>query len=362
MTIGTELEFQIIDPNSFELISRSKDIIRNIKDRHYSKHITPEITQSMIEINTSIHSSVNEMYDELVDLQQYLLLQAKKLEITFCGGGTHPFSKWKMEKIFPTNRYKKISHEYRYLSKLSTVFGQHVHIGCKNGDDAIYLTHALSRYVPQFIAICASSPFYQGVDTGFFSSRTTDFNAFPLSGVIPYFLDWKEFSKYFYMMENLNIVTSMKDFYWDIRPKPEFGTVEIRVCDAPLTIFKSVMIVAYIQALSFYLLNTRPVKIIPDLYYFYNVNHFQACRYGYAGKIIDPHTKEKKSISEDIIATIKKIKKTANELNTTDYLSKILEDVINKKNDTILLRNIHKKFNSLPKLVEQQCQLWTTSI
>src|SRR5262249_27038602 len=153
------------------------------------------------------------------------------------------------------------SKKYTYLSKRSTVFGQHIHIGCKSGEDAIYLTHALSRYVPQFIAICASSPFYQGVDTGYASSRSTVFNAFPLSGVMPYLITWNEFSEYYYKMRNYGIIGSMKDFYWDIRPKPEFGTVEIRVCDTPLTIRTAAIITAYIQALSLYLLEEKPIQI-----------------------------------------------------------------------------------------------------
>ncbi len=238
-SIGVELEFQLIDPHSYGLISRAKDLIRNIEASPYQIRIKPEITQSMIEINSSIHHSPQTMLEEFSELQSYLLEQANELSIAICGGGTHPFQRWSTQKIFPTKRYKKVSNKYRYLSKQATVFGQHIHVGCGNAEDALYITHALARYVPQFIAIMASSPFYQGAYTGFCSSRSTLFNSFPLSGVIPYLINWNEFSDYFYKMRNLGIISSMKDFYWDIRPKPEFGTVEIRVCDTPLTIKKS---------------------------------------------------------------------------------------------------------------------------
>lgn len=360
-SIGTELEFQIINPTSFSLISRAKDLIRNIRESTYKTRIKPEITQSMIEINSSIHISPLEMLPELLSLQAFLSQQGRELNMAFCGGGTHPFQKWTMQKIFPTERYKKLSRKYKFLSKRSTVFGQHVHVGCKSAEEALYLTHALARYVPQLIAISASSPFYQGIDTGYDSSRSTVFNAFPLSGVIPYLINWNEFSDYFYMMRNYGIISTMKDFYWDIRPKPEFGTVEIRVCDTPLTIKKAVMVVAYIQALSLFLLEEKPIVITRDLYYLYNYNRFQASRYGFFGKLIDAYTSQSVLIADDIIDTIKKIERAANQLNTMPYISQLMEDVINKKNDATLLRQIHKQVNSLPKVVEEQCKMWASN-
>ncbi|VVC74837.1 Putative glutamate--cysteine ligase 2 [Aquicella siphonis] len=357
-TIGIELELQIINPKTCALVSRSKDLIRNIKQSDFKTWIKPEITQSMIEINSSIHHSPKEMLEELSEIQKFLIAQANAIHVAFCGGGTHPFQKWTMQKIFPTWRYKKLSKKYRYLSKRATVFGQHIHVGCSNADDALYLTHALTRYVSQFIALSASSPFYQGIDTGFFSSRSTIFNAFPLSGVMPYLTAWSEFSDYFYKMKNLKIIGSMKDFYWDIRPKPEFGTVEIRVCDTPLTIKKAVIITAYIQALSLYLLTEKPLAISPDLYFLYSYNRFQASRYGLDGEFINPYTLQECSILEDILDTIKKIQRYANQLNNMGYISLLMEDVINKTSDAGLERQLYKQFNSLPQVVAEQCKIW----
>ncbi len=357
-SIGMELEIQIINPHTHALISRSKDLIRIINESAFNQRIKPEITQSMIEINSSIHTSPVDMMNELYEIQTFLMHQGENLNISFCGGGTHPFQKWAMQKIFPTMRYKKLSRQYRFLSKRATVFGQHIHVGCANSQDAIYLTHALARYVPHFIAISASSPFYQGVDTGYFSSRSTIFNAFPLSGVIPYLISWSDFSEYFYKMKNLGIVESMKDFYWDIRPKPEFGTVEIRVCDTPLTIKKAILITAYIQALSLYLVHEKPLSISHDLYFLYGYNRFQASRYGFGGSIIDPECMQACSIGDDIVSTLKKIERYANQLNNMGMISQLLDYVINKKNDAAILRQLFKQTGSLPKVVSEQCTLW----
>ncbi|BCA96006.1 putative glutamate--cysteine ligase 2 [Legionella antarctica] len=358
-SIGVELELQLVDPHSFALISRSKDLIRSIKPNKEQLRIKPEITQSMIEINSSIHHSPQAMLKELNEIKIYLLQKANNLDLAICGGGTHPFQTWSLQKIFPTMRYKEISRKFTYLSKIATVFGQHIHIGCGNAENAIYLTHAISRYVPQLIAIAASSPFYQGVDTHFYTSRATVFNAFPLSGSIPYLTDWNEFSDYFYKMRRLGIVTSMKDFYWDIRPKPEFGTVEIRVCDTPLTIRKAVLISAYIQSLALYLLEERPTQVNHDLYYLYNQNRFEACRYGFEGNFIDPFTLKSCSISEDILCTIKIIEKYSHQLGNTDYISQLLDNVTHGINDATILRGIFKQVDSLPKVVAKQCEAWS---
>ena len=107
----------------------------------------------------------------------------------------------------------------------------------------------MSEHVPAFVALSAASPFYQDQDTRFASSRLTAINAFPLSGTIPLVTSWAEFNRYYDRMFDLGIVASMKDFYWDIRPKPEFGTIELRVCDTPLTIEKAAALAAYAQTL-----------------------------------------------------------------------------------------------------------------
>ncbi|QDP73009.1 glutamate--cysteine ligase [Legionella israelensis] len=357
-SIGVELEFQIIDTNSYILASRAKDLIRALKETHYQKLIKPEITQSMIEINSSIHDSPMTLLKELFELQAILLAIAAGAKVNFCGGGTHPFQKWTMQKIFPTQRYKKISHTFRYLAKRATVFGQHIHIGCANGDDAIYLTHAFARYVPQFIALSASSPFYQGIDTGFFSSRSNVFNAFPLGGRIPALKDWQEFSSYFYKMRDWGVIDSMKDVYWDVRPKPELGTVEIRVFDTPLMLRKTALIVAYVQALALYLLEEKSIPWSSDLYYLYNYNRFQASRYGFEGEFVNPFISQRILIADDILATIKKIEKYARQIGSSEYIAELKNLVMNNKSDAIRLRDQFNHLGSFPKVVAEQCQWW----
>ena len=172
------------------------------------------------------------------------------------------------------------------------MFGQHIHVGCPSGDDAVYLAHLLTRYIPHFIALSASSPYYQGEDTSFETSRLHAVTAFPLSGHMPFVRDWAEFNGYFDEMKRYGIVESMKDFYWDIRPKPEYGTIEIRVCDTPLTV-RARRAARRLRA------DARRVPPAPSgrasrratIYLVNGYNRFEACRFGFRGEMVDPYAR-----------------------------------------------------------------------
>lgn len=358
-TIGTELELQIIDAHTFNLASYAKELIREAQCHSLNAQIKPEITQGMIEINTSVHQSVHNLYEELLEIQSFLLQKTVNQCIYFCGGGCHPFQEWHEQDIFPTPRYRKIVQHYRFFCKRATLFGQHVHVGCENGDDAIYLTHAFARYVPQLIALSASSPFYRGMKTGMCSSRAALFAGFPMCGVIPYLQNYQEFSDYFIKMQKWGMIESMKDLYWDVRPKPEFGTVEIRVLDTPLTLRKAAVITAYIQSLAAYLLEERPFKLSQEVYYLYEYNRYEAIRYGFDGEIIMSETAQKISIASDIMNTLKKIMPYARRNGVDEYINEILQqNVYTKRNDASVLDDIRLDVGSLSEVVAEQCMRW----
>src|SRR3990172_8852941 len=280
LTLGVELELQLLSTNTYDLVESAEDLLRIVGRRDHPGEIKPEMTRSMIEISTSVQSGYQSLLGELRDMRGALLEAARFLNIAVAGGGTHPFQHWGERKIFDSPRFKHLSELYGYLAKQFTIFGQHVHIGCPSGDEALYLLHAMSRYVPHFIALSAASPYYQGVDTAFDTSRLNSVFAFPLSGRAPFVRRWQEFQTYFTRMRGFGIVESMKDFYWDIRPKPEYGTIEIRVCDTPVTVERAAALAAYAQALARYLLVERPHPLGEDVYHVYSYNRFQACRFG----------------------------------------------------------------------------------
>lgn len=344
LTFGVELELQLVSLSDFNLTAASPDLMHLLTRKPFPGNVTPEITESMIEINSSVHTAYAPLLAELVEIRDTLVAASDVLNIGIAGGGTHPFQHWSDQRISAKPRYEYLSQLYGYLAKQFTVFGQHVHIGCANGDDALYLLHALNRYLPHFIALSASSPYVQGHDSLFESARLNSVFAFPMSGRAPFTLTWQEFTDvYFAKMERTNIIKSMKDFYWDLRPKPEYGTIELRVCDTPLTVERAAALAGYLQALCRHLLERKEEAPAEDDYLVYNYNRFQACRFGLEGSITHPKTYENVPMREDILATLEKMLPHAEALGSVDALRHLAAAVHDGSDAAILRRHVERE-------------------
>ncbi|KTC93385.1 YbdK family carboxylate-amine ligase [Legionella cincinnatiensis] len=351
LTMGVELELQLVSLSDYDLTDSSPDLLELLNRQPFPGAFTPEITESMIEVSTHIHSDYEELLNQLLAIRDALILAGDKLNIGICGGGTHPFQLWSERKIYNKLRFLEVSKLYGYLSKQFTIFGLHIHIGCTSGKEALFLLHSLNRYIPHFIALSASSPFVQGKDTLFNSARLNSVFAFPLSGRAPFVLDWEQFNQYFAKMELTGIVHSMKDFYWDIRPKPEFGTIELRVCDTPLTVNTAAALASYLQSLCAYLLERLEPLPAEDDYLVYNYNRFQACRFGLEGTIIHPKTYEPILLREDILTTIRLIHSHAEQLNCIDALDHI-NKITHQGSDATFLRQKFIEQTSAESIVD----------
>lgn len=358
LSMGVELELQLVSTHDYDLVASAEDLLRMMARGEVPGEVKPEMTCSMIEVSTGICNDHATTLEQLEALRSALTDAARKLNIGICGGGTHAFQDWSERRIFDKPRFHYLSDLYGYLAKQFTVFGQHVHIGCPGPDVALYLLHGMSRYIPHLIALSASSPFIQAKDTGFQSARLNSVFAFPLSGRAPFVETWRDFETYFSKMSDTGVVKSMKDFYWDIRPKPEFGTIEVRVMDTPLTVHRAAAIAAYIQAVARYLMIERPIQLAEDDYLVYTFNRFQACRFGYTGVYVHPETHEHRSIAEEIEASFELIEQHAIELGSDGALAELLQDVRGSRNDATWLRERHAGGVPLPELVMAQCARW----
>ena len=339
LTLGVELELQLVNSYDMDLSSSASDLLELLRRKPFPGVVTPEMTQSMIEVATDVHTEHGPLLAQLQTMRDTLVAAGDRLNIEIAGGGTHPFQRWFEQRIFSKPRFQELSGLYGYLAKQFTVFGQHVHVGCASADDALFLLHALNRYVPHFIALSASSPFSQGVDTLFDSARLNSVFAFPLSGRAPFVLRWEAFAEgYFNKMEATGVVKSMKDFYWDIRPKPEYGTIELRVCDTPLTVERAAGLAGYLQALCRHLLARNEAPPEEDDYLVYNYNRFQACRFGMDGMMVNPKTREQISIREDVLATLRKIAPHADALQSQAAMDEIERTAARDGNHASYLR------------------------
>lgn len=358
LTLGIELELQIIGGQDYNLIGAAPDLLREMAGREHPGDVKPEITDSMIELSTDICRDYHDALNQLSSIRNELVRQADRLGLLLSGGGTHPFQHWGQQAIFDAPRFHHLSQLYGYLAKQFTIFGQHVHIGCTGPDEALWLLHAFSRYIPHLIALSAASPFVQGIDTGFQSARLNSVFAFPLSGRAPFVLNWDDFNGYYRKMIATGVVKSMKDFYWDIRPKPEFGTIELRVMDTPRTVERAAQIAAYAQALARYLLKEKPNQPREDDYLVYTFNRFQACRFGYGGTLVVPGSAEQRVIGDDIIRTMAAIDVHAYDLGSTEALNQLRTEVLQVRNGASEVRESFAREGALEEVVRQGSELW----
>ncbi|CAN5907276.1 YbdK family carboxylate-amine ligase [soil metagenome] len=354
LSLGVELELQLVNTYDFDLTAGATDLLELLSRQPFPGTVTPEITLSMIEIATGIQKQHGPLLAELQGMRDTLIGACDRLNIDIAGGGTHPFQRWSERRIFSKPRFEELSQLYGYLAKQFTVFGQHVHVGCASGDDALFLLHSLSRYVPHFIALSASSPYFQGVDTLFDSARLNSVFAFPLSGRAPFTLSWDDFAHgYFTKMESTGVVKSMKDFYWDIRPKPEFGTIELRVCDTPLTVERAAALACYLQGVCSRLLERVEPTPTEDDYLVYTFNRFQACRFGLDGVMVDPQTRERRTIREDILVTLRHVEPHMKALGSLAAFDEIERCAARDGNHATHLRQVFARSGNVQSVVQE---------
>jgi carboxylate-amine ligase len=366
-TVGVELELQLLHAREGTLARDAPDLIALL---HRSKdgfdRFKPEITESMIELNSSVHHQHATLLAELRELRSRTVEAADQLNIAISGGGAHPSALWRERRIYPTERFLQVSRLYGYLAKQFTVFGQHVHVGVGSGDLAIELTQRLLPYIPHFIALSAASPFAQGEDTSFETSRLHAVAMFPLSGHMPRLKDWDDFNTYFGEMVSYGIVESMKDFYWDIRPKPEYGTVEVRIFDTPLTVEMAAALGALVQTLAVYLLNSDAEKTTPvgDLAStrVYGYNRFQACRFGFDAQIVSPqmkpHAQSSMHLGESLMNLLAKLMPVAAQLGTVRPLLMLQELTASHQNGASWMRAMQAQCGDLRELMIRQAELF----
>jgi glutamate---cysteine ligase / carboxylate-amine ligase len=218
------------------------------------------------------------------------------------------------------------------------------------------MLHRMSRYIPHFIALSASSPFVQGQDTQFDSARLNSVFAFPMSGRAPFTLGWDEFGKWFAKSTRTGVVKSMKDFYWDIRPKPEYGTIEIRVFDTPLTVERAAALSGFVQALASWFLEEQPFLPEEDDYMVYTYNRFQACRFGLEAVYVEPQSGEQVPLREHIAHTLERVQPHAARLGADAAIELLRESTESGMNDARWLRDTYAREQLLAETVRQAAE------
>jgi carboxylate-amine ligase len=245
--------------------------------------------QSVIEVGTRVCKNISEAREDLYDLRRNMIRLAEENGLMLVAGGTHPFSDWRSQEIYPDPRYDKVVEDLQQVARANLIFGLHVHVGIEDREAAIRIMNSLRYFLPHILALSTNSPFWLGMETGYKSYRAKVFERFPRTNLPDSFASYSEFESYVNLLIKTNSIDNAKKIWWDVRPHPFFNTVEVRVCDIPLRAEESVAIAALIQATAAKLwkLHEKNIDFRQYSRALLMENKFRAVRYGLDGKLID---------------------------------------------------------------------------
>ena len=287
-TLGIEEEYQVIDPATRELVSHDQKIVSEAA-KTLNDQVKAEMHQAVVEVGTNICEDITDARQQISGLRRSISDIAGGLGYKIGAAGTHPFSKWETQLITPNPRYDEIINELQDTARSNLIFGLHVHVGMEDKNMALHLVNAMRYFLPHLYALSTNSPFWEGRNTGFKSFRSKVFDKFPRTGIPGVFDNYAQYENYVNLLVKTKCIDNPKKIWWDIRIHPIFPTLEVRICDIPMTVDETVCIAALIQALvaKLYKLRTQNLNFMVYHRALINENKWRASRYGIAGKMID---------------------------------------------------------------------------
>jgi glutamate---cysteine ligase / carboxylate-amine ligase len=335
-SLGVEWELELVDVQTRELASgrAATDILLELGAPHRGPDGTGEhpkakheLFESCIEVITGVCTTVDEALRDLQGTVDEVARAAEKRGLAVMCSGTHPFTNWATQTISPTARYAKLIEDMQWLARRLQIFGVHVHIGVRSPDKVIPIVNALTAYIPHFLALSASSPYWKGADTGLASARSKVFEALPTAG-LPYQLTgWDDFERFMETLISAHAISTIREVWWDIRPHPTFGTVELRICDGLPTLMEIGWAAAMSQCLvemfngqldKGYTLPAPRGWTVRD-------NKWRAARYGLDAEIIVDETGRTAPIRDSIAELIDDLTPIADRLECSKELLKAKE-------------------------------------
>ena len=323
-TLGVEVELQILDNETFELASGAGEILSEFQD---SLHVKEELLDSIIEINTGICTNVSEVVDDLTEYIQMASIVADSKGYSLASIATHPFSKWKEQSVTQSERYLHFLERMQWPLRRLLITGVHVHVGVESGEKAIAISNGLTRYIPMMIGLSANSPFFGGERTGLASTRTKIFEGLPTAGLPPLLKNYSEFQKFMRILQKAKSIVSIREVWWDIRPHPGFGTVEIRVFDSVPSIPEMANLAALTQclvvALSEHYDDGSQLPLMDS--WVLRENKWRATRYGLDADLIIDEMGHQQSLKSFILETVDKLMPIAIRLDCQPQLDALAE-------------------------------------
>ncbi len=284
-TIGVEVELQIVDPATRQLVPMGPDLVAGMDG---SDRVKSELLQSTVELNTGVCKTVKEIQGDLEQTKAQVQAACERMGCALISAGAHPFSTWPDQLITDDERYQKLINRVQWPAQRLMIFGLHVHVGMDSGEKAVAVGNRLTDFIPQFLALSASSPFWQGNDTGLASVRSKVFETLPTAGLPEHFANWGEFQTFMNTLMNAGAIESIREVWWDIRPHPGFGTVELRMCDGLPTMDELLALVALMHCTTVFVGEQYENGELPPptRHWILRENKWRAARWGLDARII----------------------------------------------------------------------------
>jgi carboxylate-amine ligase len=323
-TIGIELELQLVDAQTYALKSAIMDLLRHVgKDQDWLKL---ELMQSYVEINTGVCRTVGEARTDLAAKLDKLYTAARANQTRILWAGSHPFSTWMDQEISPDKRYEKLVELMQDTARRIVTFGMHVHVGVDSGDKAMMVVDRLMRYLSTLLALSVNSPFWVGRETGLHSQRIKIMEQLPAAGTPPFMRNYSEYCWLVNQSIQSGFINSIQEIWWDVRPHPRFGTVEVRIFDIPPNLEDALALTAMTQCLvaalsdqidtGVYQYDIHPIVV--------RQNKWKAVRYGMRAELIDPVTHKTVPVREMVFFLYEKLKPYAERLDCMQELNHII--------------------------------------
>lgn len=281
LTLGAEWELQLLDRKRLDLSNKILHLLKAFPEANWVK---PEFIQSCVEITSPVCSDADQLYQSLKAVLSRLRERAGALGLRLCGGGTHPFCR-RLALITPLPRYLQQKRRYGLLARSQITFATHIHLGLPDGETAIRLMRRLRRFLPLLVGLSAASPFWRGYETGFASYRLRILAAGRSYGLPPDFESYEAFCRFFELARRTHMFETFRDPHWDLRPHPDFGTLEVRIMDSQLTLEEVVALATFLQTLAGELLEREP-PLSPLPWWLEKENLFQASRGGLLARAV----------------------------------------------------------------------------
>ena len=329
-TIGIEEEYQTIDRDTYDLRSHIQTEIVEKGNRQLNERVKAEMHQSVVEVGTGVCKTIRDAAVDLRDLRRRMLALTAENGLFLASGATHPFADWRVQDVYPDERYLQLVEDMQIVARANLIFGLHVHVGIEDRETLIQLMNQMRYFLPHLLALSTNSPFWIGMNTGFKSYRCKVFDRFPRTNIPDTFTSWSDFENFVNLLVRTNCIDNAKKIWWDVRPHPFFTTLEVRVCDIPMRVDETLAIAALIQAtlVKLYRLHARNQSWRQYSRALLMENKWRAARYGLDGKLIDFGKQTEVPVRSLIYELLEFVDEVVDELGSRkelEYIHKILE-------------------------------------